>query len=144
MNFFETKIESFMFNVSYSDITDSGLTKTLNIPNYFGGNSNIEYLLGIYGRVVTPFAGINGSVVMEIGDSTNANYIMAGVNLVLAAIDQELPTHKGNSSLVMCENYLKVLHHPNIPVMTFTSSKDALSGLTAGVVELVVVNLRRV
>ena len=72
MNLFKTKIESYIVWLTYEDFTATGTSLTLGIPNATGGNSNLEYLVGLYGKVVTPFAGITGPLVMQIGDDTIA------------------------------------------------------------------------
>lgn len=146
MNFFETKIESFMVGFAYGDFTASGTSLTLGIPNESGGNSNLEYLVGLYGRVVTPFVGIAGPLILQIGDSTIADSIMFGVNLITAVQGQELPIHTKLSSpqIVSCENYPRAIHNPGIPWMTLTSSDGNLVDLTEGYFELAVVNLRKV
>lgn len=118
-------------------VADTSFTDALTI---WGGHRG--YMISICGRVNTAFAGITGPVWMEIGNSTTSDLIMVKRNLanagdlIIKAAPFEFNLHSG-----ACNMPLRPMYNLTAPVVKFSSDSGNLADLTAGEVEIVMINL---
>lgn len=140
----ELKLESVAYTLtSAADLNVAATSTTWTMTNLFGGNLTTGYIVGIYGRIVTPFAGIAGPLWMEIGDAVKTDSIMPRISLMVAKANQVLFSHfPMDFPVVACEQFPLYRYSMTAPIVTFTSSSGNLEDLTGGIVELVLINLR--
>ena len=95
--------------------------------------------MGIYGRIKTAFVG--ATVTMKIGTSIDDDCIMMPISLTNTRnLSSHLQTTSGKNFGMSCiyGAFPEVRYNDAVPLITFTSSDNNLSSLTAGEVELIV------
>jgi len=126
------------------DLDTAGTTFTWTITDLFGNNLSASYLVGIFGRVATTFAGVTGPLWMEIGSSDDSDSIMQRINLLGARNNQQLFCHMpmGYPWLICEQNTpAKYQYMTSSPIVTITSDSGNLEDLTTGELEIVLVRL---
>ena len=129
----KTEITRFRWVVgSHFDIDDT--SHSIQFP-IWGSN----YVIGMYGRIVTAFAGTPTAVTMKMGLTADDDIVMKEQSLLVKAnLFPHLITGRVNCpSSYMFEGKFDY----SAPYITFTSTGGNLSTLTAGEVELVVMHL---
>lgn len=115
------------------DFGVAATTLTVNFP-VWGTN----YVTGIYGRVVTAFAGISLATI-EIGFTGDTNAIMVKTGLNVTG--QHLFMHLSRKTW-FCDIATKDSEYDlTAPIITFRSADANLEDLTAGAVEIIVSHL---
>jgi len=142
MEHINMQVKPTMHRLTYSDISIADTTNTWTFTNLYGDNLSSDYLIGMYGRILVPFAGITGPLYMEIGEVEDTDSMMGKIELLTALAGQELfsnfPIETQSHG---CKYSQRSRHGRPAPIVTFTSDSGNLSSLTAGWLELILVSL---
>jgi hypothetical protein len=140
----EMKFEVIRHNIKATrDLISSTSSFSWSITNKYGGNLNTSYIVGVYGRVITPFTGIAGPVYLSIADESASYVILDKTNVMIARTDSVLFSHCPTIAMlhVECQQYPRYQYACSTPVVTIASDSGNLSSLTAGEVEIILVTL---
>lgn len=132
----KTEITRFTWEVT----KDFGVADTSHVVSFPIWGS--DYVLGIYGRVKTAFAGITGPFTMKIGTSGDDDSIMVAKDLSeVVDFFIQFPVEQWPCLLLEPTHKKHANYDTTSPIITFTSDSGNLEDLTAGEVELVVVHI---
>lgn len=132
------------YEISYSAM--SGTSDSYDFVGSLDENMPSGFIVGIFGRIVTPFAGIKGPLNMEIGTSGDTDMIMPKFNLIGARANQRLFTRASQEdgpweTAAQCMNALNYAYNTSQLRITLTSESGSMSNLTAGRVDIVIASL---